>query len=255
MKTHLSPSQIRALLDGYGKNPPCPAKVVAQQCGEWPYNPPSDAMLAGSYLDAILTTDSGETWLAEHPECVSTRGATKGELKKAFSHVPEMAERIKSKPVWQELSQAQGQVMLKGEIGCQQFIAILDWLDLDNAKITDLKLCSDTSDQWFDIGGMNKKLPFYFQWIEQLLIYQHLVSAEYGVWCDCYVLTVAENLPVRHILVSDDMVFKWAYNRLQERIAEATHLKQHPHYCMQCDYCAQNAPFETEHAMLPIELL
>lgn len=72
--------------------PGCEARTMAKLKGE--YKPEvTNALLIGSILDALWENDDPEYIAARFPECVSTRGATKGQLKSEFQSAITMYQR------------------------------------------------------------------------------------------------------------------------------------------------------------------
>lgn len=104
----------------------CEARELARLNGEWE-EPTSDALLIGSAVDAMM--DSPEVyqkWKIEHPECVSSRGATKGQLKTNFIHAEEMVDRVRKDPLFMLMMSGEKQKIVTGTIGEEPFKAKLD---------------------------------------------------------------------------------------------------------------------------------
>ncbi|HZK41423.1 MAG TPA: PD-(D/E)XK nuclease-like domain-containing protein, partial [Clostridia bacterium] len=66
----------------------CEARALAEIRGEY-VRPVSTAMMVGSYIDAYFTEDL-DRFIEDHPEIISTRGATKGQLKSDFKQAEEI---------------------------------------------------------------------------------------------------------------------------------------------------------------------
>jgi len=253
MKKHLSSSQIRSLLDGFGKTPPCPARVVAQQEGEWPQDEPSQAMLAGGYLDALVTSCDGDKYLEQHPQMCKKNG----DLYAAYSNVPDMAEALTTHgPTQKLITGCRPQVQQSSMINCTQFTGIFDWVDEHWQRVVELKKTASFADDWMEWDGRNVKVPFWMKWAEQMCIYRELVAYNKHEMPECYVVAIGDmpGYPIRHIIY-DDFLLDRVYHRLIQRIELAKRAKQQPTYCRQCAYCAEHAPYELEVASVPECLL
>ncbi len=104
----------------------CEQRELAKLRGEY-VEPPSDALLIGSAVDAMLESpEAYEKWKVDHPECVSSRGASKGQLKTQFVHAEEMVARVKRDPLFMLMLSGEKQKIVTGEIGGEKFKAKLD---------------------------------------------------------------------------------------------------------------------------------
>jgi hypothetical protein len=243
-KPHLSLSQVRRLLE-------CSAREVATQAGAFAAPEPSEAMLVGSYLDAILTTVSGAEWLDSHPEVIAKSGASKGSPKAAFADVPLMARRFFDSPACQLVEGAESQVKVEADFAGGPVVGVLDWLDLDNARIFDLKTRADFSDGWHTVGGRNVKMPWWYDYTEQFCLYQSLVNQKHDQHCDCYVIAMAKTKgwPIR-VARYEQETLDSVYVPLRDRFIRAQVAKDRPTHCRACEYCAEHAPFIVETAAM-----
>ena len=102
----------------------CEAAAMAELTGEY-QRPVSDALLFGSIVDAALTGNLDE-YLVQHPELLSTRGASKGQLLSRFSDAVPLAERIRDDTLLRMLLDGEHQVILTGTIGGVAFKCKVD---------------------------------------------------------------------------------------------------------------------------------
>ena len=102
-------------------------------------------MMVGSYIDAYFTEDL-DRFIGEHPEIISTRGATKGELKSDFKQAEEIIDRLMNDRFFMSHMEGIPQQIYTGEIAGVPFKAKLDFLQKD--KIVDLKIVRDFEDIW-----------------------------------------------------------------------------------------------------------
>jgi len=141
---YVSHSQIIDFCGTLGRKG-CECKALAKAKGEW-QDPMTTALMVGSYVDAALTGDL-DKFIAEHPEIISSRGDTKGELKKDYRDANVMIERAKREPLFMRYLEGDKQRIMTGEI-CGVPVKIkID--STDDKRITDLKTCKNLSDTFY----------------------------------------------------------------------------------------------------------
>jgi len=103
-----------------------------------PWGDPTESMLVGSYVDAYFTDDI-EKFKEEHPEIISSRGKTKGQLKANFKQANEIITYIESNPRFMKFLSGKKQVVMTGEIARVPFKIKIDSYSQGKA-INDLKV-------------------------------------------------------------------------------------------------------------------
>ena len=233
----------------FGMFQKCPAKAVAVLNGDWTYTRTHD-MLVGQYVDTALTTpDKLEKWKADHPEIISSKGPTKGQLLAKFRDADQVIEKIESTP--QALAMLQGpsvqnQVVLTGEIHGAEWSCMVDAIDVQAGIITDLKVMKDFKDMWRD----STKMPWYQWWgyWRQMTIYTELARQTYGKDFRFRLLAATKQSPpdLECIWLDGAGAVKSELRVIESELPYYLKCKAgevEPHLCGHCDYCRANKPF------------
>ena len=112
-----------------------------QKCevgGLLPFEQPTTPMLVGSYVDSYIE-GTLDKFKLEHPEIISTRGSTKGELKSDFVMAEEICRFIDNDARCQQFLSGEKQTVMTGEIAGVPFKIKMDSYSPEKA-ITDLKV-------------------------------------------------------------------------------------------------------------------
>lgn len=198
----------------------------------------STAILVGSYIDSYFE-GTLEQFKEEHPEIISSRGATKGELKADYKHADVIIERIERDPLFMKYMSGQKQVIETAELfGCKWKIKI-DSLNPDS--IVDLKIMKDMFQVWCN----GSKVSFIEAWGYdiQLAIYQkvhELVTGEHlPVYVCCATKEEVPDLAVIHI---PDWRLEECLEEVEKhmpRILAVKNAEVEPSRCGRCNYCKE----------------
>ena len=138
---YMSASQLKSFIGTPGIHA-CEERSVAELAGRY-VRPASDALVIGGYVDVMLTgTEDEQMEFRElHPEMISSRGPTKGQLKAQYKAVDDMVARAfqdrDNGGIFMRALQGEWQKVLTGEICGHKFKGRLDVLG--DGYITDLK--------------------------------------------------------------------------------------------------------------------
>ena len=222
----------------YKKFMKCEAAAMAEIQGI--YSPAtSPALLIGSYVDAVLCGEPGELdkFITDHPEVISSRGATKGELKAEFKHADVMIERCRRDDVFMSFLQGNYQVILTGSIGGVPVKGKLDVLAKD--KIVDFKSAKDFELVWTSDG----KVTFIESWgyDYQAAFYQELVRQKTKRKLPYYIAAVTkEPVPDIAVIHIPDKVIDLRLQEIEHFLPELQIVAQGlvgPQRCEKCDWC------------------
>ena len=215
----------------------CEAQALAQIQGE--YHPePSKAMMIGSYCDAAIegTLDS---FIESHPELVSSRGLSKGELKAEYRHADNIISRCQSDPLFTEYLEGDKQTIHTGEIAGVPFKGKLDILHPD--RIVDFKTTGSFRRQYSEDIGAYVSFAEAWRYDIQGAIYQELVRQSTGNRLPFFLAAVTTEP------VPDIAIIEIPQADLDTALAEVKHwapkyqaLKlgfTEPIRCERCDYC------------------
>lgn len=224
----------------------CESRAMAKINGLFE-EPKSDALTIGSYVDCLLTEpDKIDEFLADHPEIISSRGATKGLLKVEYQIADKMVERVKQDKTLMKYLSGEHQKIMTGTIFGLPFKIKMDSY-LEHKAIVDLKTVKSFSKGYYI--PQKGKLSFveYFDYILQGAIYQEIVFQNTGERLPFYLACVTkEPIPdIGLIWIDDQTLHDRIYgNELSEGIARECEqimlLKRgevEPIPCNHCAYC------------------
>ena len=137
------------------------------------------AFLEGHLFEELVAGDS-KLFIAQHPEMISTRGSTAGQLKSEFQRVVKAAEKFNSQKFFKDIiEKCEKQVILTGEICGVPVKCCLDLFDRETNSIYDIKCMKDFNEQWSK--EEKKYIPWYYAWgyVLQLAVYREIVKQNF----------------------------------------------------------------------------
>lgn len=214
----------------------CEARQHAIDTGAWAEEP-TDAMLAGSYVHAVVE-GSMESFRAEHPEMF----VKSSELKATFRQADEMAKTLLSDTFVRSMLTGQHEEIVTAELFGVPFKAKIDVLH--PTRIVDVKTVSKLNERvWSPMDGR------YVGWIEdrkylmQLSIYTELVRLTYeeDEWrLPLIVAVTKENPPDKAILAVDEATISDELQKVREHLPHVMDVAlglMEPVRCEHCAYC------------------
>ena len=240
---YMSVSQLKNFLPIAPAKKPCEARAVAELNGEY-IRPQTDALTIGSYIDTKLTgtQEEFEAFKEAHPEIISSRGATKGELKANFKIADEMVERAwkdrENGGIFLKALDGEKQKIFIGEIFGFPFKAKLDCLG--DGYITDLKTTESINKRYYANGWYN--FIDFWGYTFQGAIYQELVYQNTGKKLPFYIAAISkENNPDLGLfqIPQENLDIAMTYidkDKLQ-RVQDLKNGTIAPQRCENCDYC------------------
>ena len=239
---YMSASQLKSFLGTPGIHA-CEEKAVAELSGRY-VRPESDALTIGSYVDVMLTGTEKEQhdFREAHPEMISSRGPTKGQLKAQYKSVNDMVARAfedeSNGGIFMRALKGEYQKVVTGEIHGHKFKGRLDVLG--DGFITDLKTVENVNRRYYNEGYYD----FIAWWGYDLqgAIYQELVYQLTGNRLPFYLAALSKQTPC------DIDVIQVPQSRLDEamgrvtkdaldRIARLKTGEEKPERCGICDWC------------------
>lgn len=229
---------------GCPAKPGCEARAMAKLRGEYEQEE-TPALLLGSILDALWENDDPAYIAERFPNCVSSRGPTKGQLKSEFQSALTMYQRtLKEKKFCQYMS-GNKQVIMTGVIENLPFKIKIDSY-IEGKAIVDLKT-TRTLDRDFRIfvPDSGEKLTWYrgFGYDIQLAIYREIVRQNTGDALRCYLAAVdKEKHPICDIIELTPKMLDEALENVKRECNKIIMLKSgeiQPIRCehTSCDYC------------------
>lgn len=138
------------------------------------------AFLEGQLFENLVAGNS-QLFIAQHPEMISSRGSTAGQLKSEFQRVVKAAEKFNSQEFFRDIiEKCEKQVILTGEICGVPVKCCLDLFDRETNSIYDIKCMKDFNEQWSK--EEKKYIPWYYAWgyVLQLAVYREIVKQNFG---------------------------------------------------------------------------
>lgn len=242
-QAYCSASQYKDFI-GYPTRNGCEERALATIRGEYKEET-TKALLMGSILDALWENDDPEYILERFPDCVSSRGATKGQLKSEYQQVFDMYQRTLREPKFCAYMAGEKQKIMTGEIEGLPFKIKIDSF-IDGKAITDLKT-TQTLDRTFRyyIPDSGEKLPFYiaYGYDIQLAIYREIVRQNTGDTLRCYLACVDKKPhPICDIIELPQKMLDDALQKIKTKCESIIMLKggeAEPIPCRHsdCDWC------------------
>lgn len=136
--------------------------------------------IEGKLFEELVAGDP-KLFMAQHPEMISSRGPTAGQLKSEFQRVANAAEKFNSQKFFKDIiNKCEKQVILTGVINDIPVKCCLDLFDRETNSIYDIKCMKDFNEQWSK--EEKKYIPWYYAWgyVLQLAVYREIVKQNFG---------------------------------------------------------------------------
>ena len=238
----MSASQLKQFLGTPGIHG-CEERALAELSGQY-VRPYSNAITIGSYVDVMLTgTEEEQNEFREaHPEMISSRGPTKGQLKSEYKSANDMVARAFADAdnggIFMRALTGKRQVVLTGTIHGHKFKARLDVLG--DGFITDLKTVEDVNKRYYNDGWWD----FIGWWGYDLqgAVYQELAFQNFGERLPFYIAPISKQNPCDIDLLQvpqerlDEAMERVTPDAL-DRIAALKSGDEEPTRCGRCDWC------------------
>ena len=154
----------------------CESSWLAERQGKVKRQEDKPAFLYGHLFEAALTMPPTQfqAWLSEHPELLSSRGATKGELLSQYRGALDLAKAVRRSPyLYGVIRRSKKQVILTGTLQGMPVRVMMDLLDKDTS-IYDLKSMRDFSSKYNPVSEEWQDWWAYWDYPMQLYIYQEI---------------------------------------------------------------------------------
>lgn len=199
------------------------------------------AFLEGKLFENWVAGDR-VLFMSKHPELISSRGATAGQIKSEFNKVIKAAEKFLSQDFFKDIiEKCEKQVILTGEIEGVKVKCALDLFDKTNNSIYDIKCMKDFKEQW------NKKEKAYVPWyytygyVLQLAVYREIVKQNFGEPKEVGLIAATkEEVPDLQAKSFSPELLDLELEYFKNNIKRYDDIKKGiiaPNYCNECDYC------------------
>jgi len=216
----------------------CEAMAIAKLTGQYEYY--SDAFLVGSYVHA-WADGTLDDFIIKHPEILSSRGPSKGQLKKEFQQANEMIKSLQGDPFVMDFLQGSHEILMTGELFGVEWKIMIDVYNPERERFADLKTVRSIYEKyWLD----GKKMSFveYFGYITQMAVYQEIEGQNrLGIPLQPYIIAVSkETAPDRAVIYIDQDTLDTELADVKQRMKRIIQVKNAevmPRRCERCDYC------------------
>lgn len=221
----------------------CEAEALAELKQIW--KPDSDpiALVVGNWLHSYFESkEAHEKFKDEHPEAISSRGPTKGQLKSNFKLADRMIETLDQDEDFKNFYQGDKEVIVTGEIGGYPWKGKIDCLNLKHGYFADLKTTADIYKGYYN-EETHEREPFVYAYNYQLqmAVYQELIKQQFGVDCKPYIVAVSKQAnPDKQVIDLPAYRLENAMTQIldaQEHIQRVITGEEVPTRCDHCDYC------------------
>lgn len=222
----------------------CEARAIATLRGE--YTPEvTKAMLIGSIVDAMWEGATTEELVDRFPDCVSTRGATKGQIKSEYYQAIQLYNRSKQDLLFSKYMSGEKQVIMTGEIEGLPFKIKMDSFH-PGVAIVDLKTTQDSHPmhRYYDrMTGQRLAFYIFHGYDAQLAIYREIVRQNTGDKLPCFIAAIDKKPhPRPEVIQLDETLLDNALENVKQNCKKIIMLKKgeiDPIRCDNddCDYC------------------
>ena len=200
-----------------------------------------DSFLEGQLFEAVVTGGK-ELFISKHPELISTRGATAGQLKSEFKKVITSAEKFNEQNFFKNIIQkCDKQVILTGEICDVKVKCALDLFDKETNSIYDIKCMKDFKETWDKSEKCYKPWYYTYNYVLQLAVYRELVRQNFGEPKEIGLISATkEDVPDIEALSFSSELLDLELENFKLKIKRYDNIKKgkiEPIKCGVCDHC------------------
>lgn len=216
----------------------CEAMAIAKLTGQ--YEIKSDAFLVGNYVHAWNEGTLAQ-FKEEHPEIISSRGATKGQLKAPFQIADKMIATLQNDTFINRFLQGQKEIIMTGELFGMEWKIMIDVYNPQEGRFCDLKTVKGIHDTYW-LEGERVSFIEKYGYITQMAVYQAIEEQNrLGVPLEPYIIAVSKDeVPDKAVIHFDADSLEAELNDVQsrmERIKKVKEGQEMPRACGKCDYC------------------
>ena len=199
------------------------------------------AFLEGKLFENWVAGDRA-LFMAQHPEMVSTRGATAGQLKAEFNKVIKAAERFLEQDFFKDIiNKCEKQVILTGEIEGVKVKCELDLFDRETNSIYDMKYMKDFKETWDKAEKVYKPWYYTYNYVLQLAVYREIVRQNFGEPKEIGLMAASkEEEPDLQAKSFSSELLDLELEYFKNDVKIYDNIKKgliQPNYCGECDYC------------------
>jgi len=203
--------------------------------GLLPFTESSTALLVGSYVDSYVEGTLDE-FVSKHPEIISSKGPTKGNLKSDFKQAEEICNFIKNDKVLMQFLSGEKQTIMTGKILDVPFKIKMDSYS-PHIAINDLKVMATITNNCGEYYDFITKWGYDIQ----LACYQEIVRQNTGEQLPCFICVVTKESTTNSAIINiPQYVMDKALYNVQCKIQHLYDVKMkkvEPIGCGKCSSC------------------
>ncbi|HEN0199820.1 TPA: PD-(D/E)XK nuclease-like domain-containing protein [Streptococcus agalactiae] len=225
----------------------CEARALAELRGDWTDTRNNTALLVGNYVHSYFESEEAhEEFKAQNGfEMISSRGATKGQLKKDYLVAEQMIKALKSDGNFSAIYQGEKEVAITGFLGEVEFKGKIDCLNVERGYFVDIKTTKGPID---DKVWNGEERVFWFEaygYILQVAAYKTMLEAKYNKPFEPIIYAVTKETPsdTRAIRIQNVDAMQNELDNLAQNIKRLDDVKKgikKPKPCGKCEYCRAN---------------
>lgn len=202
------------------------------------------AYLEGHLFEELVAGD-GKLFISQHPEMISSRGATAGQLKAEYQRVVNSAEKFNNQKFFTDIiNKCEKQVILTGVINDVKVKCCLDLFDKQNKAIYDIKCMKDFKEQWNKEERAYAPWYYIYDYVLQLAVYREIVKQNFNIDCKTHLIAATkEEIPDLQALIFDNALLDMELKRFAAKVQYFDAIKKGlavPISCDCCDYCKEH---------------
>lgn len=225
----------------------CEARALAELQGDWTDTRDNTALLVGNYVHSYFEGEEAheEFKKMNGSEMISSRGATKGQLKKDYLVAEHMIDALKSDQNFTAIYQGEKEAAITGLIGEVEFKGKIDCLNVDRGYFVDIKTTKGSID---DTVWNGQERVYWFEaygYVLQMATYKTMLEAKYNKPFEPIIYAVTKETPpdTRAIRIQNLDAMQLELDVLAQNIKHLDAVKkgiEKPKPCGHCEYCRAN---------------
>lgn len=225
----------------------CEARALAELRGDWTDTRDNTALLVGNYVHSYFESEAAheEFKKLNGSEMISSRGTTKGQLKKDYLVAEQMIDALKNDYQFMKYYQGKKEEAVTGFLGSVEFKGKIDCLNVDRGYFVDIKTtkCSIDDTVW---NGQERVYWFEaYGYILQMAAYKTMLEAKYNKPFRPIIYAVTKETPpdTRAIAIENVDAMQLELDVLAQNIKRLDGVKkgiEKPKPCGHCEYCRAN---------------
>ncbi|HEN0711202.1 TPA: PD-(D/E)XK nuclease-like domain-containing protein [Streptococcus agalactiae] len=225
----------------------CEARALAELRGDWTDTRDNTALLVGNYVHSYFESEKAHSKFVDENKTamLSTRGTTKGQLKKDYVIAEQMIEALKNDYQFMKYYQGKKEEAVTGFLGGVEFKGKIDCLNVDYGYFVDIKTTKGSID---DTVWNGQERVYWFEaygYILQMAAYKTMLEAKYNKPFKPIIYAVTKETPpdTRAIAIENVDAMQMELDSLAQNIKHLDDVKKgikKPKPCGKCEYCRAN---------------